>query len=278
MPDYKRGKIYRIVCNITGDTYYGSTAMQYLCNRKSDHNSGFKLFKQGLAGKCRSYDIIERGDWTMVLVENSPCNSKEELLMRERYYIENNECINKARPIISTEEHKALKRESYDRLRETNQLKEKERLANRTEEEIAKDKKYSHQKYLENKETRLAQCKARREGEQRDEILAKKREYHHNNKEKIAEKAKEYRESNKEKVAARKKLDYENNKEKRKETMKKYREDNREAKILHDKEYYAKNKDKVVTCECGLELKKWSLSRHKKTQKHINLLAQNCEE
>ena len=44
------------------------------------------------------------------------------------------------------------------------------------------------------------------------------------------------------------------------------------------KDYYHQNKDKVVTCECGLELKKWSLSGHKKTQKHINLLAQNCEE
>ena len=44
------------------------------------------------------------------------------------------------------------------------------------------------------------------------------------------------------------------------------------------KDYYHQNKDKVVRCECGLELKKWSLSGHKKTQKHINLLAQNCEE
>ena len=236
MPDYQNSKIYRIVCNITGDTYYGSTT-QPLCNRKLKHKNPIS--------RCVSKQIIERGNWSIVLVESFPCNGKEELLMKERYYIEHNECINLCkRPIISEKEKK----------------------------------EYRHQNYSENREIQLAQMKARREGEQRDEILAKKREYHHNNKEKIAEKAKEYRESNKEKVAARKKVAWARDKEKYKEQRAKYREDNKEAKILQDKEYYAKNKDKVVTCECGLELKKWSLSRHKKTQQHLNLLAQNCEE
>jgi hypothetical protein len=194
MPDYKKSKIYRIVCNITGDTYYGSTC-QLLCNRKAQHKA---RFKQDLASKCASYDIIERSDWSMLLVENYPCNNKEELLMRERHYIENNKCINKVRPIISVAEHKE-KKKAY---KEAN----------------------------------------------KEEILAKQREYYHNNK------------------------------EKNKEHRDKYREDNRETKILKDREYYAKNKDKVVTCECGMELKKWSLSGHKKSNKHKDFIAQKCEE
>jgi hypothetical protein len=52
------------------------------------------------------------------------------------------------------------------------------------------------------------------------------------------------------------------------------------AALGTEDEFVNKRKDKyeVVTCECGLELKKWCLSKHKKTQKHINLLAQNCKE
>jgi hypothetical protein len=39
-----------------------------------------------------------------VLVENYPCNSKDELKARERYYIENNDCVNINVPTITTKE------------------------------------------------------------------------------------------------------------------------------------------------------------------------------
>ena len=46
-------------------------------------------------------------------MENYPCNSNDELTSRERYYIENNECVNKIIPTRSHEEYKEHNREWY---------------------------------------------------------------------------------------------------------------------------------------------------------------------
>ena len=51
-------------------------------------------------------------------------------------------------------------------------------------------------------------------------------------------------------------------------TKKEYNKDNKE----HFNEYHKNYGSQKITCECGCEIKKWSLSRHKKTPKHINLL------
>lgn len=284
MPDYQKGKIYKIVCNITNEVYYGSTC-NYLSSRKAKHNADVKRYdNNNKSGKCKSYDIIKRGDWGMFLVENYPCNNKDELRMRERYYIENNECVNKLRSIISKEEHKELKQQSYERNKEEISKRLKERRVNRTEEELLKDKQSNKENYEKNKERYLALCKARREGEKREEILAKKREYHHNNKEMIATKNKAYREGDKrEEILEKKKEYYRNNKEMIAEKNKAYREQNKEKTAEINKLYYERNKEiiaeknkermsQIVICSCGCEVTRGYLGRHLKSQKHIKLM------
>ena len=50
---------------------------------------------------------VDLKECLIILVEQLECNNKQELLMRERFYIENNECVNKIkRPIITPEERK----------------------------------------------------------------------------------------------------------------------------------------------------------------------------
>lgn len=100
MPDYKNGRIYKLVCNITGLKYIGSTC-QPLYKRLAGHVSAYKAGnKQGLT----SINIISNGNYKIVLIENYPCNSKEELIRRERYHIEALECVNHNKPIIHLEE------------------------------------------------------------------------------------------------------------------------------------------------------------------------------
>ena len=251
MPNYQNGKIYRIECNITGETYYGSTTNKYLSNRKSQHKADVKGYDEGNRGKTKSYDIIKRGNWSIVLVEKCPCESKDELYARESFYIHNNECINKTDPSNNwtKEKDKEFKKKWFQRNKERIRQKVQERRANRTEEELAKDKQYNKERYENNKEEYSAKNKERREGEKREEILAKKREYHHNNKEKVAEKAKVYRENNKEVIREKKKLEYEKNKDKLNE---------------------------VLICMCGCEVKRRNTARHIKTEKHKQLMeAQN---
>lgn len=90
MPDYSRGKIYKIECNVTDEVYYGSTTSKYLSSRLGKH----KCKKT----KCRSKQIIDRGNFTYKIIEEYPCNSRLELETRERWWIENNVCINKQIP------------------------------------------------------------------------------------------------------------------------------------------------------------------------------------
>ena len=103
MVKYENGKIYKIECNITGEKYFGSTC-NTLSHRKYYHNYGFKKWKDNKYNYISSYVILERGDWDIVLVENYPCKDINELKARERFYIQNNECVNMRVPNRTTRE------------------------------------------------------------------------------------------------------------------------------------------------------------------------------
>jgi hypothetical protein len=106
--DYLQGKIYRIQCNITGDNYYGSTKQKNLSRRLSQH----RVYSNKMS---TSYDIIKRGDYQIILVETYPCKTKYELESRERYYIENNDCVNKIIPIRTAKERYEYTKEYYEK-------------------------------------------------------------------------------------------------------------------------------------------------------------------
>lgn len=93
--NYTNSKIYKIVCNITGECYIGSTT-QTLEARLNTHKHS--------SNSCKSKQIIERGDYKIVLIEElENCVCIEELHDRERYYIDNNCCINKKKPLTPSE-------------------------------------------------------------------------------------------------------------------------------------------------------------------------------
>lgn len=104
MPNYQDGKIYKIVGN--GMTYYGSTTIP-LSKRFYDHKH---------QTTCSSKEIVCHEDCEILLVENYPCETRQELLKRERFYIDNFQCINKVRPYVSAEEKKE-KQQVYDTYR-----------------------------------------------------------------------------------------------------------------------------------------------------------------
>ena len=95
MPNYKNGKVYEIVCNITGDRYIGSTTL--ILSQRLVQNRSLK---------CSSKVIIERNDYYINLLESCPCENKDELRMCERKWYDNLDCINQLKPFISDEELK----------------------------------------------------------------------------------------------------------------------------------------------------------------------------
>ena len=99
MPDYSKAKIYNI---ISGDLrYYGSTCEIYLSRRLQGHLQRFRKNTQWQT----SFPLLERGDFKIELIENYPCSSKEELHKRERWWIENNICVNHNLPSRTKSEY-----------------------------------------------------------------------------------------------------------------------------------------------------------------------------
>jgi hypothetical protein len=95
MVDYSKGKIYKIVCNVTELIYVGSTCEKYLSNRLAGHLTAFKRYQQGKCRHITSFKIIENHDYYIELIENYPCKDKYELLKRERFHSDSVQCINK---------------------------------------------------------------------------------------------------------------------------------------------------------------------------------------
>ena len=217
MVNYKNSKIYKIICNITQNEYYGSTTKQYLSSRLQQHKTQYHRWLNDNKKKYySSFEIIKNGDYKIILVEKLECNDKDELRQREQFFIDNNICVNKNRAFNTKEDTKKYEK----KYRAINKDKIDER----------------HKKYIEiNKDKIKAQYKEYYENnkEKQKEYM---KTYNNQNKEKITEYAKKSYEKNKDKIKKKHKEYYENNKEKRKEYMKTYNNKN--------KEYYQSNKDK----------------------------------
>ena len=118
MEKYQNGKIYKLVCNITGKIYIGSTCKKLLSQRLAGHVSDFKRGNINKRYKMSSFEIIEGNNYYIELIELVPCNSKDELLIRERFYIKSNECVNKHKYLCMTKEDKKEYNKEYRKYNE----------------------------------------------------------------------------------------------------------------------------------------------------------------
>jgi len=213
---YKRGKIYRIVCNTTGLQYYGSTCEKYLSYRLAKHNYDYKKRN----GILTSSKVLENGNYEILLVELFPCNSKDELHQRERFYIENNECVNKFIPLRTKQEYYKDNREHIIEKVKNYYENNKEDIAEKAKINYEKNKEdilEYHKNYnILNKQKISENGKIFRETN-KDILKMKKHEYYEKTKEQKKAYDKIYCEANKEKIKEQKKLNYEQNKEKIKE-------------------------------------------------------------
>ena len=118
------GYIYSIVCNETGEVYYGSTTKS-VEERIQQHRWDCATWKNG--GKknyCSSYSIIERDNYTVNTIETVEYEERKEILEIEKVFIRNNPCINRGNPISTAEERKEYyrQRNATERKKETNRI------------------------------------------------------------------------------------------------------------------------------------------------------------
>lgn len=162
MSSYANGKIYKIVCNITGKCYIGST-VETLNDRLSKHLYDYKMYKKDPNYKyLSSYQVLESENYTISLVENFPCSNRHELWVREYEHVKKNDCVNQQAPIRS-------KKQYYE---------------DNKEERLAYGRKYKQRHKEELKEKNKIYVE-----KNKDKILQKQKQYYQDN----IEKFKEYR-------------------------------------------------------------------------------------
>lgn len=194
----KTGYIYSITPikgGDDGDIYYGSTIN--ITKRYNQHKTNFN----NSINKYYSYFIFDKygvDNCQINIVEEIKYINKSELLYRERYYIENNNCLNKTRPITSIDEKK-----------NENLIYNK-----KYREEHKEDIKEKHKEYYENNKEQIAEKHKKYYEENKEELLKKSKEWKDNNKERTSESFKKWQEDHKEERTEYKKEWAKNNKEK----------------------------------------------------------------
>jgi hypothetical protein len=105
MVNYQLSTIYKIEpknADKNDKVYVGSTSQKYLSTRFAIHKNDFRLWLSGnKKQRCSVSDIfLEEApeNCHIVLLEQFPCDNKDQMYARERYWIEKLNCVNKNIP------------------------------------------------------------------------------------------------------------------------------------------------------------------------------------
>ena len=92
MPDYSKGKIYKITNNVNDELYIGST-IKSLNQRFSNHKSNYKMFLNGSYHNISCFKLFSKygtDNCFIELIELYPCENKNELGKQEGSHIKKN--------------------------------------------------------------------------------------------------------------------------------------------------------------------------------------------
>jgi len=150
---YQQGKIYKIIDKTNNNIYIGST-IKTLNKRLIEHKTEYKKSINKKQSNTTSFEIIKNNNYEILLLETFPCNNKYELEQRERYYIDNNCCVNKTIPTRTkkewTEKNKDKIKEQQKKWYENNKTKIKEKR-----KEYYENNKEKRKEYLENNKDKI---------------------------------------------------------------------------------------------------------------------------
>ena len=190
--NYNNGKIYVIRNHVNDLVYVGSTT-QPLSKRFVQHRNDMK--RSPTYKLYKAFNEMGVDNFYIELVDNSPCENKEQLRAKEGHHIRlYNSVQNGYNGIIAGRDDITYRNENKEKIytraqlyREANREKEKERC------KLYREK---------NKEILIVRSKERRETH-KEQTASIGKLYREANKEKIAEKDKQYFQLNKEKIYER---------------------------------------------------------------------------
>ena len=157
--------------------------MSTIKKRLSSHKANFKRWKNGTANNCKSFTLFEKygfDNCPIELVEHYPCETKKELLIKEQWYMDNNDCINEIASYTSREEYLESKKKWH--LEHKEEQREPKKQWNKSHKELICENKRKH--YHANKEAILEKqkekivCECGRECRKSDISRHRRSEFH----------------------------------------------------------------------------------------------------
>ena len=167
------GKIYKLINTENDKIYIGSSNNQYLSQRMNLHN---QICKDTSGRRNSKLYIFMREigieKFKIELIEKYVCETKQQLVEREQYWIE------QLKPELNT--IRAIANPNYD--------------------------KECRKKYRDENKDKIKEIQKKFYEEHKEEVLEKMKEYREENKDKIKERKSKYREENKEKIKEEKSI------------------------------------------------------------------------
>ena len=120
------GRIYKITSINTDKIYIGSTTKK-LTERLRKHEYNYKAFKNGKYNSVKSFKILEKENYEIELLQEIEFETKNELLVREGYYIRQNRdiCVNNNIPCRTIKQYR---KDNADKIREVNRQYRKDNM------------------------------------------------------------------------------------------------------------------------------------------------------
>ena len=109
MNRFAKGKIYKITDHTNNNIYVGST-IQKLKQRLRGHERD----SQHPFINCASKEIILNNEYTIDLLIDYPCETFEQLRIKEQEFIDMIDCCNKSKAYVSKEEIKQNQKNYYN--------------------------------------------------------------------------------------------------------------------------------------------------------------------
>jgi hypothetical protein len=277
MNKFSNGKIYILTGS---DKYYyiGSTITE-LRYRLNKHKGDAKI------KDTYAYKHFNKLGWDNVkieLLEKYPCNSKEELIIKENEYIIiakcDNNCLNRNNSYMTEEDKIEWKRQYRQDNKE--QIKEYNKNYVVNHKEIVEQKQ---KEYREANKEKLKEYFKKYAAENKEEKKEYKKKYVAENRDLITKKSKEFRENNKDKITAKGKKYFQENRDELIKKMKEYREKDPEKTRARHAKYLENRRQKLKEigtishqCECGGKYTDKHKDRHAASKKHARFLDTPC--
>ena len=142
MPDYAKAAIYCIRSNENDDIYIGSTCVG-LSQRMAHHRGMYKQFLNGKGDTITSFQILKNPSAYIELIEEYPCDNKQQLERREGEIMRSRNCVNRCIAGRTVAEYRQENRE---------------KLLERAKQYYELNKGKKKQYYKENNENHTCEC------------------------------------------------------------------------------------------------------------------------